>query len=212
MGESCLLSPDEQARAARMVERIASRFVAGRSALRRLLGGYLNVDPAEVAFSIGAHGKPRLACTEPDQGLVFSVAHCDGYGLIGLARDCALGVDVELARAVRNLDALATRCLTESERLALDAAPASSRSHQFLAYWTAKEAFVKAVGRGLAIGLNRCSVHLGESPGYRAVPPEYGAPTEWRLNLPKLPKSAIGAVCTRHANASDMQCFEFDPR
>jgi len=57
-----LLDDTERARAARFVhERHQHRFAAGRGRLREILGRYLNVPAADVAFAYGDHGKPELA-------------------------------------------------------------------------------------------------------------------------------------------------------
>jgi 4'-phosphopantetheinyl transferase, N-terminal len=57
-----LLSPDERARAARLVfARDRDRFTAARAFLRRLLGEILGVPPARIEFVYGARGKPALA-------------------------------------------------------------------------------------------------------------------------------------------------------
>src|SRR5579872_2360156 len=55
------LDDSELERAARYRRRLdAHRFVAGRGQLRRVLGGYLGLDPARVTFVTGLHGKPSL--------------------------------------------------------------------------------------------------------------------------------------------------------
>jgi len=87
-----VLSPDEQARAARFVfERDRTRFVAARGTLRFLLGQYVNCAPQDLAFVYGAQGKPAL----PDSGgLAFNLSHSQGLGVWAFGCDRALGVDV----------------------------------------------------------------------------------------------------------------------
>ena len=59
------LASEERQRAARFrFPRDRDRFIAGRGLLRAILGRYLDLDPAEVEFAYGPHGKPFLAPTK----------------------------------------------------------------------------------------------------------------------------------------------------
>src|SRR5690349_15623695 len=58
---SALLSDHERARAGRLAADHARRAVAGKAALRIVLGRYLGISPAEVAYDFGLYGKPRTA-------------------------------------------------------------------------------------------------------------------------------------------------------
>ena len=53
---------------------------------------------------------------------------------------------------------IAERYFSVDETAALAALPAAERSAAFLELWTAKEAVLKALGRGIAFGLNRLSI------------------------------------------------------
>ena len=105
-----LLDADERDRADRYRHEPSKRsFVRVRSALRVLLGHYLGQPAGSIRFELGEKGKPRLAGTTPDQGLVFNVSHSGEFGLIALAKDTALGVDVERIRAMAHRDGMAER-------------------------------------------------------------------------------------------------------
>src|SRR4051794_36561497 len=69
-----ILSEDELLRAARYkVPDAGPRFVAGRTALRSLLGRYLQQDAATLRFAASTNGKPRL--DDPPSLLQFNVSH-----------------------------------------------------------------------------------------------------------------------------------------
>lgn len=144
------LSDDERARASRFrLERDRRRFIRVRGALRTLLGTYLAVLPAELTFEYGAHGKPALAGGY--QGaLKFNVSHSQGLALMAVSRDVEVGIDVEGIRPMPDAAEIAARFFSPLEAAELQAVPAVSRTEAFFACWTRKEAYLKAVGRGLA--------------------------------------------------------------
>ena len=177
-----LLDHEEQARAGRYRHEISRRrFVLVRGALRWLLGRYLAVEPATLSFILGDKGKPRLSGTGPDWGLVFNVSDSGDSALFALARDTALGVDVEVWRALTNIEGMAARCFSPEEQAYWHGLPEEARLAAFFAFWTCKEAFVKAVGAGLALGLERCVVDLASEPRLTSVPDGCGQPEEWML-------------------------------
>lgn len=65
-----ILAPDEIARASRFYfEDDRRRFVKCRLALRILLGGYLEIQPAEIRFQYEKNGKPEIALPHDARGL-----------------------------------------------------------------------------------------------------------------------------------------------
>jgi len=155
------LSRDELARAARFRRaEDAARYVAARGALRRVLGDALGRPPAALAFAVGPYGKPRLAPPDDRADLAFNVAHCEGVALIALARGAEIGVDVERIRPGVEVDRLAARLFSSAERRQLAALPPEAAYEAFFALWAAKEAVVKALGRGLFARLDGFDVRL----------------------------------------------------
>ena len=136
--EPSLLDAAEQARyhSSRHPE-AAQRFCAARGMLRRLLGAYLQVPPADVPLSIAEGGKPQLA--QPHRQLQFNTSHSGAVLLIGLALEHAIGVDVEQRREIPNAAQIAARMFTEVPR----------DNEDFLRRWTALEARQKCLGRGI---------------------------------------------------------------
>jgi hypothetical protein len=66
--------------------------------LRDILGRYLRVAPAGIAFVYGAHGKPGLERDRYDTDLQFSIADSGGIALVAVTAGRAVGVDVEEMR------------------------------------------------------------------------------------------------------------------
>jgi 4'-phosphopantetheinyl transferase len=181
---ACLvLDGDERERAARFRHEPSKRaFVQVRSALRVLLGGYLRQAPADIRFTLGEKGKPRLAGTAPDRGLVFNVSHSSDCGLLAFAWDTSLGVDGERCRAITHVDGIAERCFAPAELAWWRGLPEARREKAFFGLWTCKEAFVKATGEGITLGLESCIVALAsQPPSLLSIPPQCGLAQDWRL-------------------------------
>ena len=88
-------------------------------------------------------------------GLHFNIAHTDGVVVMAVCRHAGVGVDVEkLGRAPL---AVAERYFSPAEAAQLRALPSDAQPRRFLQLWTLKEAYLKAIGTGLAGGLGRMS-------------------------------------------------------
>lgn len=176
------LNGEEHKRAERfLVESARVAFVHTRGRLRHLLGEYLDLPPERVEFTVNDHGKPRLRDSEESQGLVFNVSHSGGYALLAFALDAALGVDIEANQARSNLDGLADMCLAPDELNRWKALPPDQQAGAFIRHWACKEAFVKAVGRGIGLGLGKVCVRP-DFTGYAALPEAHGPAQDWRLH------------------------------
>jgi 4'-phosphopantetheinyl transferase len=148
------LTDDERERADRFVfARDRERYTVARAELRRLLANHLGAPPR---ICYGAHGKPALV----GGGLAFNVSHAHDLGVIAVACDREIGVDVEREREV-DIAGLATRYFSPREREELLALPDAERLAAFFRCWTRKEAYVKARGEGLAIPLDAFTVSIG---------------------------------------------------
>ncbi len=179
--EECL-SAGERERAARFRSAKArDGYVKTRGRLRNLLGAYLDRDPLEFEFAANEYGKPRLKDTRESQGLVFNISHSGDCAVLGFALDTALGIDIEAPRRHRNLEGLAAACLAPMELEWWNRLEPERRADEFTRLWVCKEAFVKATGRGLALGLGKVGVQP-DFGGYGSIPPEYGMAGEWRLH------------------------------
>ena len=162
------LSGDERDRAARFhFERDRRRFTVARGELRALLGAYLAVPAATIAFDYGSHGKPRLAGALAAGDLRFNVSHSAGVALYAVARGREVGVDVEGHREDFATAEIAERFFSPAERAALAALPPERRCDAFFACWSRKEAYIKARGLGLSLPLDAFDVSL--TPGAPAA-------------------------------------------
>ena len=155
-----MLLPDERDRGDRYrFPRDARRFAVARGLLRCLLGRYLGMAPGQLRFSYLPQGKPYLA---PDQGasLAFNVTHADDLGLFAVALDRRVGVDVERLQAIPEMASIAAQQFSPEEYARWLATAGDEKTAAFYRCWTLKEAYLKALGDGLARPLREFSVSL----------------------------------------------------
>jgi 4'-phosphopantetheinyl transferase len=179
-----VLSADERARASRFFfERDRDRFVAGRAALRGILGRYLGVPPDRVELCPGHRGKPALAAHHGATALRFNLAHSDGLALCAVASGRDVGVDLERLRADFATDAVAEHFFSRAEILTLRTLSGERRIRAFFDCWTRKEAYIKARGDGLWLPLDRFEVSLapGDPPALLATHDEPAEVARWAL-------------------------------
>jgi 4'-phosphopantetheinyl transferase len=153
---AALLDEDERARCATFVRAAdRRRFAGARLLARRAVAAELGCDPGEVRFTArcaicgGPHGKPRVAGARV--ALDLSIAHAHDRVVVAVAVGCAVGVDVERIGPFEDLVSAAAGVLDHEERGVLGELAEAERPAAFFAYWTRKEALLKATGQGLAI-------------------------------------------------------------
>jgi len=123
------------------------RYLAGRGFLHQLLCAYLNVEAFELTF--GRYGKPALK--DKNLALQFNFSDTCGYGLFALSLDVELGVDLESTSRRGRFQKIIERRFSPQEKMLLD----GQNAEQFLACWTRKEAYGKAMGVGLNYPLDK---------------------------------------------------------
>lgn len=147
-----------------------------------------------AGVTIGQYGKPRLV-----DGLAeFNLSHAGRWVVCALS-PTAVGIDVE---QVRPFDlVLAWRCFHRRECAALAAQPVAAQHDYFFRLWTAKEAYMKALGMGFQRDMASFSVapradlqvalddpqmwlqpyvlsHIELDPGYRLALCRHGQPVQ----------------------------------
>lgn len=191
------LSPDERERADRFrFDRHRRRHIVARGLLRTLLGTYTDQRPEQLRFRYGEKGKPSLA-TAPD--VAFNLSHSGELMLLAVTAEADVGADVEVLRVIEDLESICRNFFSAAEVAALETVPAAQKPVAFLHGWTRKEAYIKAIGDGLSMPLDRFDVTLVPGIPARMLAldgdPEKGA--EWSLyHLEPVP-GYVGAVAIR---------------
>jgi 4'-phosphopantetheinyl transferase len=138
-----------------------------------------DIEPSQWQFNRSAEGRPSLAPPFDGTGLHFNIAHTEGLVAMAVCRHARVGVDVEkIGRAPL---AVAERYFSTAEAQQLRALPPEVQPRRFVRLWTLKEAYLKAMGTGLAGGLGRMSF-LFESPDvFRFERADDSAAARWQF-------------------------------
>lgn len=153
---SALLNQEEHDRANRYhFPKHQCRFTAARAMLRLILSKYLKQDPHSLAFIHNKHGKPFLA--NNIENLQFNLSHSQDGALLCIGKHDELGIDLEYF-SKRSFLGIADHVFSTQEIDALKQLPDESQTLAFFTIWAQKEAFIKAVGMGLAYPLKQFTV------------------------------------------------------
>lgn len=160
------LSDAEQSRWKRFLHPApASRYALCRAALRSILCHWLDCGNDELVIAQDDLGKPFALLGDKSVRVSFSVSHSGGHGLIALARQGRVGVDVEELNTPRGLELLIDSVLSPGERACVSSGNRTERTRDFLRLWTMKEALIKALGTGLSLDMSAFEVPAGMRQG-----------------------------------------------
>lgn len=126
---------------------------------------------SDQVFTKNEWGKPCLVSNAVD----FSLSHAGNFCVCALDSS-PLGVDVELPRISI---AVAARCFHPDEAAFLQTLPEEAQKDALLRLWTAKESYLKYLGRGLRVPLDSFCVRLDENGASLQAP---GASSALRLH------------------------------
>ncbi len=152
-----------------MVERRRSEYLAGRALLRYAVADRTGRAASALRIEVAANGKPTFA-----GGPHVSLSHSGDIVVCAVA-SAAVGIDVEVAPP-RDIQAVAERYFTEAENRWLEGAD----RQRFRMLWVLKEAYLKALGIGLAGGLDSLECRI-EPPTIVARCADGAAPPHLRL-------------------------------
>ena len=198
-----LLCEEERGRAqrfARMQDR--DRFIASHAALRMILASEVGADPAALVFETEAAGKPALGGAFRG-ALAFNLSHSGSLALVALAPAARIGVDVEAVRPLEDCLRIARSHFAPSEVRALSRLSGARLTDAFFACWTCKEAFVKATGGGLPVGLDSFAVAIPPAPAALVeIDGDRAGGRAWTLLAIAPARSYAGAVAIEQPDAA----------
>jgi 4'-phosphopantetheinyl transferase len=196
------LPENEQRRATAM--RLDARrcsFVLGRMLLRAAVARVGGVRPDEVAVEIEPGGRPVLAGSL--KPLSVSIAHSGCYVVVAVASR-PVGVDVEQLRHLTSFPRVAARVCSTLEMDRITRLRGASGERAFFAVWARKEAYGKALGRGVDFPMRSVTIARGRisgvagrwrvrdldvDPGYATAVAAHGR--SWRVRLERIDRTSL---------------------
>jgi 4'-phosphopantetheinyl transferase len=153
-----------------------------------ILSKYLKVTMEAVHLGEQKLGKPTLI--SPKNSLDFNVAHSNDLFVCAIADSGLIGVDVEEIKEIDLRTALEFCC--DSELAYLNTGNDIERRINFFKLWTLKEAYVKAIGKGLSYPLKDICFNLMD---LSSVKIEGNASKKWLFDINKV-DNYILSICT----------------
>ncbi|HEY8207472.1 MAG TPA: 4'-phosphopantetheinyl transferase superfamily protein [Myxococcaceae bacterium] len=164
-------------------------YLVTRALVRTVLSSYVVRAPEAWRFVRTDHGRPLIAGAEQDpetRWLVFNLSNTTGLVACAVARERELGVDVEWVDRRGQALEVADRFFSPPELEELRSRPAERQLDRFFDYWTLKESYIKALGKGLSLPLESFALVLeggGQPIRLRVFPPIQDDPESWQFHL-----------------------------
>lgn len=173
-----------------------SRGSAAEPVARGWLGTQLALPKDRLPLLRDEYGRPQLDGAFHHWDCNWS--HSGDGLLVALAHHARVGIDLEWIRPRPRALELARRFFTSAEADALAAMSPAGQQEAFLRLWCAKEAVLKAHGRGLAFGLDKLAFDL-DAPGLRlsSCDAALGDPAQWSLLALEPAAGYLGALAWR---------------
>ena len=189
-----LLSGSEMARLERFHFDVHKKlFLVSHALVRTALSRYADIQPEAWEFSEGEFGRPEISTDCKAPPLRFNLSHTEGLAALVVSMDRDCGVDVERLHRVKDLAGVAERVFTQRECDDVLPREGDDLQGRFTDYWTLKEAYMKARGKGFQLpphtfGVMRDSAN--ESVATLDIPPGFDDDaTAWHLSLPAIPQT-----------------------
>ena len=129
----------------------------------------------------GPREAAAVGCQPGDRAVVVRPVPHAWPRRVPVAAAGEVGIDVESADRLAEPKNLATRFFSPDEVERLQACAPAEQRVRFTELWTLKEAFLKALGVGLAMPLGAMSFDLRDSGSIRFTPPPDVAPARWHF-------------------------------
>jgi 4'-phosphopantetheinyl transferase len=190
--ECCSWLSGEEERHARELrtDRLRHDYLTGRLLCRVVLSSYAGIEPRRWNFGTGLYGKPYVLEPVEFRSLHFSLTRTRGLVVCLVSLLGEVGVDAEDTSQPVDVERVARHFLSPVEHARLSSLPARRRTARFFEQWVAKEAYIKATGRGLAHSPDRLTIGFGEDGRPIAI-------DGWQISLHRPSPNHVAATAVR---------------
>ena len=179
------LTEDEIQRHARLkIPEKKDQFLNSRGILRLILSSYLDISPGLIQIESNSSGKPYL----PDSDLSFNLSHSGDLLLYGFCLKANIGVDIQEVYHIASIESMIKKTISFKEQSYLERVSTKKRLDAFFDIWTAKEAYIKALGDGFQQDLTAISLipDISESNFTLEHPSTENNSSEWTIRSIKV--------------------------
>lgn len=120
-----------------------NRYIIYRSILKFVLAAHTKLNITDIQFGYHSNKKPYLV-SHPL--LHFNISHSEDYAVIAISRK-NVGIDIEFMPDDFDFTTLLLEVFGDKEIVMIQSA--ANKKKAFYTLWTRKEAFVKALGKGI---------------------------------------------------------------
>lgn len=184
-----LLSSEEKERADRFYfQKDRDCYTVARGLLKLFLAEYLQIKPENIKFTYNQYGKPFV------EGIHFNISHSKDIIVFAFSKDLQLGIDIEYMKDNVKYKQLINRFFSSLEIKDFLSLDESFHQEAFFNGWSRKEAYIKAVGKGLNIPLDSFDVSLQPNQPAKLIAINNQLNNKWSIldiNIDKQYKSAL---------------------
>jgi 4'-phosphopantetheinyl transferase len=178
-------------------------YVVAHALLRAMLSAFTGRNPSAWRFVVNSYGRPELDPQVCELPLRFNLSHTEGLAACAIAlRD--VGVDVEARDRPNPDDLLVYGVFSAAERAQLLTKADRDRRDHFYRLWTLKEAFAKALGRGLSLPFDRIEFSL-DPIRLHADDGLCGCTADWQFRLFEPTTRHFLALAAREKSGQDLE-------
>jgi 4'-phosphopantetheinyl transferase len=208
------LGAEERVRHARFrFEADRDIYLVAHALTRRMLGRLIGVPSDTLEFAAGEHGRPEIVGPDAARGFRFNLSHTHGLVACAVTRAVDIGVDVEYAERRVDILGVARQVFSPVEVAGLAALSGAAQRERFFELWTLKEAYIKAIGKGLSAPLRSITFDPTQPD---PVPVTFGPDvaddhTRWCLRRFRVGSEHRLALALAADRAAGVHCVEASP-
>lgn len=135
-----------------------ARYLVAHGYCRLILSRYLRVKASQIEFGETEKGKP-IVLNPIDPPVHFNLTHSKELALVAISTH-PVGIDTEYLNPTLDFDEMAPHIMSPQEWEIFQQLPQPQKMNAFYCCWTRKEAYVKALGKGLSYPIQQVTVSL----------------------------------------------------
>ena len=139
----------------RSTPELQESYLAGRYFLITLLAKYSNCKPTDISLDYNRLNKPSLKHSPIEFNFTDTSIEGVNIGLLAFCLNQQVGVDLEACSRVSEYEQIARRRFSKTELDYVQNENGSFDRERCLAIWTRKEAYGKAIGKGINFQMNQ---------------------------------------------------------